>query len=67
MSMGPRWQKSSYCMNASDCVELARLRPDTIGIRDSKQAADDGPILAFSAPVLESLITRIKRGALDNG
>ncbi|TMQ91619.1 DUF397 domain-containing protein [Actinomadura soli] len=67
MSMGPRWQKSSYCMNASDCVELARLRPDTIGIRDSKQVQADGPVLAFSTPGFESLITRIKGGDLDHG
>ncbi|MFI0481520.1 DUF397 domain-containing protein [Actinomadura sp. 9N215] len=64
MSMAPRWQKSSYCMNESDCVELARLLPDTIGLRDSKRG-QGGPVLAFSAPGFESLITRIKRGEFD--
>jgi hypothetical protein len=40
------WRKSSYSNGGNgDCVEVA-VRPERVGVRDSKNA--DGPTLAFS-------------------
>jgi hypothetical protein len=40
------WRKSSFSMNG-DCVEVALLRGDHVGVRDSKATA--GPHLRFSS------------------
>lgn len=64
MPMRSGWQKSSYCMNASDCVELARLLPETVGLRDSGQS-DTSPVLTISAAGFIGLVAKIKRGDLD--
>ncbi|MFJ4439742.1 DUF397 domain-containing protein [Streptomyces sp. NPDC088923] len=44
------WIKSNYSGgNSGNCVELAASEP-TIPVRDSKTAADDGPVVEFSRP-----------------
>ena len=44
---GAAWRKSSYSMSNGHCVEVARLSDGRIGVRDSKAAAADGPVLRF--------------------
>ncbi|HEU5029112.1 MAG TPA: DUF397 domain-containing protein [Spirillospora sp.] len=58
----PQWRTSSYT-ERQDCVELAALDTDSIGIRDSKNPA--GPRLSMTRVGFEILIDRIKAGQLD--
>lgn len=64
MPMEPRWQKSSYCMHESDCVAVAKLSPETVGLRDTKQG-DATPSFTLSSKEFMTLITSIKDGACD--
>jgi hypothetical protein len=45
------------------CVELARIAPEAIAVRDSK--APSGPRLAFSGKAFADLLHRVKRNELD--
>ncbi|TDD94156.1 DUF397 domain-containing protein [Actinomadura rubrisoli] len=58
----PQWRTSSYT-ERQDCVALAALNIDSIGIRDSKNPK--GPLLSVTRADLENLIDRIKAGHLD--
>jgi hypothetical protein len=58
----PQWRTSSYT-ERQDCIELAALNIDSIGIRDSKDPA--GPFLSLTRADLENLLDRIKAGRLD--
>ncbi|MGI5324846.1 DUF397 domain-containing protein [Actinomadura nitritigenes] len=58
----PQWRTSNYT-ERQDCVELAALDTDSIGIRDSKDPA--GPLLSMTRAGFEILIDRIKAGQLD--
>ncbi|WP_067721425.1 DUF397 domain-containing protein [Nocardia yamanashiensis] len=44
---GARWIKSTYSESSGQCVEVAFLANDLVGVRDSKDAK--GPALVFSA------------------
>lgn len=41
------WRKSSYSMSNGQCVEVASLVGDRIGVRDSEAVALIGPTLRF--------------------
>ena len=41
------WIKSSYSMTNGNCIEVADLSGELIGVRDSKDTA--GPVLGFGA------------------
>ncbi|QYC39170.1 hypothetical protein Nocox_07725 [Nonomuraea coxensis DSM 45129] len=41
----PQWRTSSYC-NGGNCVEVALLSSDTIGVRDNKNP--ESPVLTFT-------------------
>ncbi|MFI6365877.1 DUF397 domain-containing protein [Nocardia sp. NPDC050630] len=43
---GVRWKKSSYSETSGQCVEVAFLDGDMIGVRDSKNPSD--PALVFT-------------------
>ncbi|MBO2465215.1 DUF397 domain-containing protein [Actinomadura violacea] len=58
----PQWRTSSYT-ERQDCVELAALDADSIGIRDSKNPA--GPRLSVTRADLRDLVSRVKAGQLD--
>ncbi|WP_433478659.1 DUF397 domain-containing protein [Spirillospora sp. CA-142024] len=58
------WRKSSRCTNESNCVELARLHPETLGVRDTKRGIK-GPVLAFSRDEFATFLKTIKEGGLD--
>ncbi|WP_274561531.1 DUF397 domain-containing protein [Streptomyces spiramyceticus] len=50
--MGSDWQKSSYCAQGTNCVELARVRKG-VSIREGE---DPDVILGASAAALQVLI-----------
>jgi hypothetical protein len=52
----PKWQASSFCNNGN-CVEVALLSSDTIGVRDNKYS--HGPVLQFSATEWSAFIADI--------
>ncbi|MGW6454683.1 DUF397 domain-containing protein [Streptomyces sp. NPDC055078] len=42
----PAWRRSSHSGGAGNCVEIATVCPDVVGVRDSKNS--EGPVLLFS-------------------
>ncbi|RSM64449.1 DUF397 domain-containing protein [Actinoplanes sp. ATCC 53533] len=53
------WLKSSYCADSA-CVEVARIAPDAVGLRDSKNP--DLPFLRFSNAEWSTFTEAIKAG-----
>ncbi|WP_328461007.1 DUF397 domain-containing protein [Streptomyces sp. NBC_00448] len=54
------WRKSSYSNHESNCVEVAELDQETVGIRDSKDR--NGPILTFSRSAVRAFVAGTARG-----
>lgn len=44
--VGGHWRKSSFSLSNGDCVEVAHLSNNRVGVRDSKATAE--PYLRFS-------------------
>ena len=58
---GYRWRKSSYSgSNGGNCIEV-QAAPDTIKVRDSKDAG--GPKLAFGRQAWAAFAARVKADA----
>ncbi|MFC5182842.1 DUF397 domain-containing protein [Actinomadura harenae] len=58
------WRKSSHSSSTGgDCVEVARLAPNTVGIRDSKNPT--GSAFALPRTAARDLLSRIKAGEDD--
>ena len=53
------WQKSSFSVANGECVEVAFLSDDTVGIRDSKHA--EGPVLRFSRAEFRAFVQGIQQ------
>jgi hypothetical protein len=62
-SPGGDWRKSSFSMSNGDCVEVAHLASDRVGIRDSKSPA--GPHLRFAPDVWTSFTGEIQKFTLQ--
>jgi hypothetical protein len=58
------WQKSTRSNLNGSCVEIGRLLPDRIGIRDTKDK-DTGPVLVFTGPEFDAFIAGAKAGEFD--
>jgi uncharacterized protein DUF397 len=53
------WRKSSFSASNGQCVEVAVLRQDLVGVRDSKELGQ-GPALIFDGVAWTSFIESIK-------
>ncbi|WP_067676211.1 DUF397 domain-containing protein [Nocardia miyunensis] len=60
---GARWFKSSRSLSGKDCVEVAHLHKDMVGVRDSKNPS--GPALVFSSAEWDAFTDRLAEGGLD--
>lgn len=60
---GARWFKSSHSGGSENCVEVAFLAPNLVGVRDSKNRT--GPALIFTAAEWSSFTASAARGDLD--
>jgi hypothetical protein len=54
------WRKSSYSNHESNCVEVAELDHETIGIRDSKDK--NGPFLTVNRSAMRAFVAGVVRG-----
>lgn len=53
-----RWFKSTYSKESLECVEVAFLSPNAIGVRDSKNPT--GPSLTFTAAEWDSFTAALR-------
>ncbi|MQY20491.1 DUF397 domain-containing protein [Nocardia macrotermitis] len=60
---GAKWFKSSRSGPAKDCVEVAWLAADYVGVRDSKNP--DGPALVFTPGEWSTFTRGVKDGEFD--
>jgi hypothetical protein len=60
---GPRWIKSSLSFSNGNCVEVAHLPDDHIGVRDSKHP--DGPVLQFTPDEWSAFLGGARNGEFD--
>ena len=58
-----RWVKSSLSFANGNCVEIATLADDMIGIRDSKDP--QGPVLRFTRGEWNAFLAGAQRGEFD--
>ncbi|TLG11502.1 DUF397 domain-containing protein [Nocardia cyriacigeorgica] len=58
-----QWFKSSHSQGAGECVEVAFLDIDLIGVRDSKNPA--GGVLTFAPAAWQAFTTGIANGRFD--
>jgi len=57
--MRSAWRKSSYSAYNGNCLEVAEIRPNVIGVRDTKDAGH-GPVLVFEAADWRSFLDSVK-------
>jgi hypothetical protein len=62
---GASWRKSQFSQYNGNCVEIGRLLPDRIGIRDTKDNGS-GPVLIFTGAEWDAFIAGAKEGQFDN-
>jgi hypothetical protein len=59
-----RWIKSSLSFSNSNCVEVASLPDDEIGVRDSKDA--ESPVLRFTPGEWNAFLGGVQNGEFDH-
>ncbi|MFE3445855.1 DUF397 domain-containing protein [Nocardia sp. NPDC059180] len=62
---GANWFKSSRSGGAKECVEVAFLDSDAVGVRDSKNTT--GPALVFAPTAWDEFTAAIHAGKLGRG
>ncbi|MGY2030040.1 DUF397 domain-containing protein [Nocardia gipuzkoensis] len=60
---GARWFKSSHSGGHGDCVEVAFLDGDRVGVRDSKDSAS--PALVFTPSEWDAFTAGVAAGEFD--
>jgi hypothetical protein len=58
------WRKSSWSSYNGNCFELARLRNNSVGIRDSKDNGS-GPVLVFTQDEWSAFLAGATAGEFD--
>ncbi|MEV4383572.1 DUF397 domain-containing protein [Streptosporangium sp. NPDC049644] len=61
---GTTWRKSSLSDGQNNCVEVATLTDESVGVRDSK--SPNGSTLIFSSSDWHIFVNGIKAGEFDN-
>lgn len=59
------WLKSTFSNLNGNCIEIGRLLPDCIGIRDTKDSGN-GPVLVFTQAEWSAFIAGAKDGQFDS-
>jgi hypothetical protein len=59
------WLKSSFSGYNGSCFEIARLRSDWIGVRDTKDHGS-GPVLVFNEDEWRAFLAGMKAGEFDS-
>lgn len=59
------WQKSSLSDFNGSCFEVARLRGDRLGVRDTKDSGS-GPVLIFNEDEWAAFVGGVKAGEFDS-
>jgi hypothetical protein len=59
------WQKSSLSDYNGSCFEVARLRGDRLGVRDTKDNGS-GPVLVFNESEWAAFVGGVKAGEFDS-
>ena len=57
------WIKSSLSFSNGNCVEVASLPDDEIGVRDSKDS--EGPVLRFTSDEWHAFLGGVRNGEFD--
>jgi hypothetical protein len=60
---GPDWVKSSLSFSNGNCVEVASLPGDTIGLRNSRDP--EGPVLRFTPDEWHAFLGGARNGEFD--
>jgi hypothetical protein len=63
MSWSKAWRNASYSVGNGECVEVADLGVDLIGVRDSKDPL--GPVLRFTRAELHAFVRGVRDGEFD--
>lgn len=61
----PHWRKSTFSGGGLDCVEVADLGDDMVGVRDSK-LGESSPVLSFRRSEMAAWLTGAKAGEFDD-
>ena len=59
------WLKSSFSNLNGNCVEVCRVLPDCIAVRDTKDNGA-GPVLIFTEAEWDAFVAGAKEGEFDN-
>ncbi len=62
---GASWQKSSFSGYNGSCFQIARLRADRIGVRDTKDHGS-GPVLVYSQDERAAFLAGLNAGEFDS-
>jgi Domain of unknown function (DUF397) len=64
-SAGLHWKKSSWSAENGNCVEVAELPGDNIGVRHSKDNAPGYPTLIFTLAEWSVFVMGLQEGDFD--